>query len=216
MWREVALGVLLAVAGCSSYKPARNPEPIPGMSDGTSSNEVIATDESVEVRLVPLFDKEMAKSYLGIDPAKSKMMPALVKVVNTSSSPIKMDLENSYLAVDPNEHWCTLALGEAIHRGLRSDAEVVGWMLAFGVPAWYAAAGHAANVNRTLEEDYHEKHFKPMLINGGASGQGVVFFDVPENDARHVSAAVIRIQRLSDNACKDVRLALDQDVLVRP
>lgn len=215
-WCNVAFGILLIVAGCSSYKPAENPEPIPGVSDGTDSNEVVAAEESVEVRFVPLFDKERAKSYLGIDPAKSKMMPALVKVVNTNDIPIKVDLENSYLVVDPNERWSTLPLGEAIHRGLRSDAEVVGWMVAFGMPAWYAAADHAANVNRTLEEDYHEKHFKPMLINGGTAGQGVVFFDVPEKGARHVSAAVIRIQTLSDNVCKDVRLVVDQDVLDRP
>jgi hypothetical protein len=207
--------VLSALAGCSSYEPAQHPKPVSVASEDAAAGEIVVNEDSIEIRFVPLFDKERAKSYLGINPAKSKIMPALVKVVNTCNEPVKVDMDGSYLVIDPNERWNTLALSEAIHRGLRSDAEVVGWMIALGMPAWYAAASNSANVNRTLEEDYYAKHFKPTLINAGGVGQGIVFFDVREQDECHVSAAVIRIHKLAGDTRTDIRLPVEQDVLVR-
>lgn len=213
--RPVLSIILFALAGCSSYEPVGSADSIPGLSNGADANEVMVTDESVEVRLIPLFDREKAKSYLGIDPARSRIMPALVRVVNAGNEPVKVELPDSYLVIDPNERWETLTLSQAIHRGLRSDAEVVGWMIVFGMPAWYAAAGNAATVNRTLEEDYHAKHFKPTLINAGGAGQGIVFFDVEQTRACHVSGAVIRIRRLTTDACSDIHLVMDHHVLAK-
>ncbi len=210
----VSSTLLFTLAGCTSYDPARHPELPPPGEGGTDG--VVAGDSSLEIHFVPLFDKERAKAYLGINPASSRIMPALVKVVNLDKQPIKVDLRGSHLVVDPNEHWKSLELGEAIRRALRSDAEVVGWMFAFGLPAWYAAAGNAANVNRTLEQDYHTKYFKPTLINAGASGQGVVFFDAPQQDEHHISAAVIRVRKVNTDTGMDIRLPVGQDVQILP
>jgi len=206
--------VFLTLSGCTSYGPAKHPELAPP-SEG-SADEIVAGDSTFEIHFVPLFDKERANAYLGINPARSKIMPALVKVVNLDKQPIKVDLRGSYLVVDPNEHWNSLELGEAIRRALRNDAEVVGWMFAFGLPAWYAAAGNAANTNRTLEQDYHAKYFKPTLINAGASGQGVVFFDAPQQGEYHISAAVIRVRKVNAGPDADIRLAVGQDVRILP
>jgi hypothetical protein len=208
--RFLSCAIALVLLGCTSYEPAEDS----GQEalNENAAREIVASGDSVEVRLVPLFDAERARPYLGIDPSRSKIMPVLLNVANAGPEPIKVELQDSYLSAGPDERWRTLALKEAVDRALRSDADVFVLGLAFGMPVWFIAADNAAATNRTLEEDYHAKYFQPTLINAGASGQGVVFFDLPRNEKWHVSAAVIRVRQLNTDHCQDIRLAVEEDV----
>jgi hypothetical protein len=205
--------VLSAFCGCATYEPAQSSGPAAGSEP--NEKEIVVRDGSVEVHLVPLFDKARAKPCLGIDPAQGKIMPALLRVVNTGDLPVKVELQDSCLLVGQDERWRTLSLPEAIDRALRSDAAVVGWGIGFGLIGWMVAADGAAGANRTLEQDYHAKYFKPTLINGGASGQGAVFFDVPRKGKCHIGAAIVRVRRVNTDTYRDIRLATEEDVLVR-
>jgi hypothetical protein len=213
VWLCVLPMVFLVFSGCASYEPAKSSGP--AATNEPKGKEIVARDGSVEVHLVPLFDKERAQPYLGIDPAQSKTMPVLLRVVNNGDEPVKVELQDSCLLVGEDEQWRTLSLPEAIDRALRSDAAVVGWGIGFGLIGWMVAADGAAGTNRTLEQDYHAKYFKPTLINAGASGQGVVFFDVPRKGKCHIAAAVVRVRRLNADTYSDIRLAAEEDVLVR-
>jgi hypothetical protein len=214
----VCLGVLSTVlavlSGCTSYEPAKSRGAAP--VNEANVKEIVVHDGSVEVHLVPLFDKARAQPYLGIDPAESKIMPVLLRVVNSGAAPVKVELQDSYLAVGQDAQWRTLSLPEAIDRALRSDIGVVGWGIGFGLVGWAIAADSAASTNRTLEQDYQAKYFKPTLINGGASGEGAVFFDVPQKGKCHIGAAVVRVRQLNADTCSDIRLATEEDVPVRP
>lgn len=209
--RSAALMMFLLFTGCASYEPAKHPDP--AASSGEISKEIVATADSIELRLIPLFDAERAKPYLGIDPATSRIMPAVLKVTNTGNEPIRVDLQDSSLRIGDNERWATLSLTEAIDRALRSDAHVVGWTIALGLPAWLISADQAAATNQTLEQDYHAKYFKPTLINAGGTGQGVVFFDVPRKSECRISAAMIRLRKLDTDQPVDVSVPIGEDVL---
>jgi len=203
--------VFLLLAGCASYEPAKHPDL--KASSGADSNEIVVTTDFIEVHLVPLFGAKQAGAYLGINPVRSKIMPIILRVVNTSDGPVRVELQDSFLQIGTDERWRTLSLTEAIDRALRSDAHVVGWTIAFGMPAWLIAADQATATNQTLEQDYHTKYFKPTLINVGGTGQGVVFFDVPQKRETRVSSATIRLRKLNGDQPIEVRLAIEEDVL---
>lgn len=210
-WPSMLSMLAFALLGCSTYGPAKHSGQ--GIPSDAAEKETVVRSSSLEVHLVPLFDRESARRYLGIDPAKSRIMPALVTVMNASNEPVKVELSDSYLSAGTNKHWRTLTLKEAIDRALRSDAEVVVWSIAFGMPAWLIAADNAAATNRTLEEDYHAKYFKPTLINAGSNGQEIVFFDLPQGEKRRASAAVIRVRGLNTGKYSDVSLDVQEYAL---
>lgn len=200
---SAVLAVLLMVAGCASYEGKK----MPAMAEaGGKEREVMARDGSLEVHAIPMLTKESAKPYLGINPASAGMVPVGFRVINNGASPVKVDLSRSYLASKSDERSPCLSLDEACSRARRSDAEVIGWGVAFGVVAMLASANNVSEVNRTLENDYQQKEFKPTLINTGATGEGVLFFDVPKERQPHIRSAVLTYLDIGSNESREIRI----------
>ena len=172
---------LLMVIGCASYEPEQE-----GRDVSLPGEEIVVEQDQLVVRLHPVFEKTAARNYFGINPAASHMMPAMLSLENVGDEIVRLDLEESYLVMRADEQWHVLALDEAIDRALRSDAEVIGWALAFGTVGAIISMDNVTTTNRTLEQDYHAKHFRPVVINGGQSGHGVVFFERPVRVGRRV------------------------------
>jgi hypothetical protein len=150
----------------------------------------------------------VAREYFGIDPAKSRMVPAMLSLENVGDEIVRLDLEDSYLALESGEQWHVLSLDEAIDRALRSDAEVIGWTLAFGLVGAAVSMDHSTSTNRTLEQDYHAKYFRPVVINAGQSGRGVVFFERPAPAGRKISSMVVQATRLNTGQSIDIGIPL--------
>ena len=78
--------------------------------------------------------------------------------------------------------------------------------LGFSVLPMLVAADNSARTNRTLEDDYQAKFFKPTLINPGGRGQGLVFFDYPKDKSSPVSFGVIPISRLATEDSIEIKV----------
>ena len=190
------LAAILIVAGCASYETQKTPTIA---QKAGSQEEVSASNALLEVHAVPMLKGETAKAFLGINPSSTGMAPILFKIRNIGASPIKIDLSRSYLSSKSNERSPCLSLDEACKRALRSDAEVVGWTVAFGLVGGLVSGSKVTEANRTLESDYQQKQFKPTLINSGGLGEGVVFFDVPKEKQSLIRSAIIVYQDLGSN-----------------
>jgi hypothetical protein len=151
-----------------------------------------------------LKEKDLAKSYVGIDPAKSSMIPVFMKIANSGDNPIKVDISGSSLITATGEPFQALSIDEAIEKAIRSDAEVVGWTIAFGLMGALVSGGNTASTNKSLEEDYHQKSFKPSLINTKSSGEGLVFFYVPVEKQALINAAMIQLLNPISNERRNV------------
>jgi hypothetical protein len=202
-FRAVILTLLLLATGCASYETQKTP--IAAQATG-AEKEVVASNHLLEVRAVPMLEQEVAKPYLGIDPASTGLAPILFRIRNAGAGPVKIDLPLSYLSSRSDEKSPCLSIDEACRRALRSDAEVVGWTFGFGIVGGLASMSKVAEANRALESDYQKKQFKPTLINSGGSGEGVVFFDVPKEKQPHIRSVVIAYQDLGSNQAGEIVL----------
>lgn len=197
------LAVILIATGCASYETKK----MPAMAEVRGARgEVTARDGSLEVHAVPMLDKETANTYLGIDPSATGMAPILFKIRNNGAGPVKIDMSRSYLSSKSDERSSCLSLDEACTRARSSDAEVVGWGVAFGVVGMMASSSKVTEANLALENDYQRKQFKPTLINTGGVGEGVLFFDVPKDKQPSIRSAVIAYLDLSVNESREITL----------
>jgi hypothetical protein len=198
--------LLHGLTGCSSYEPASSREPL--SEEGWKKDERGVTQDSLEIRFTLLADPKISRRLVGITPANARMVPGLLEVSNDSNEVVRVDLAGARLLQESGKDLPSVALDEAIHRALRSDAEVMAWGLGFGVLPMLVAADNSARTNRTLEEDYHAKSFKPTLINPKGKGQGVVFFDYPRGRAPKIHRVVIPVARLTTKDSVEVKIEL--------
>lgn len=188
--------------GCATYSPSERANLTP--TDILKKNEAVVSSESCEFHIVVLKDKDIAKSYVGIDPTQSSMIPVFMKIANSSNHLVKVDISGSSLLTDAGEPFQSIPIDEAIEKARRSDAEVVGWTIAFGLMGGLVSGGNTASINKSLEEDYHQKSFKPSLINTKSSGEGLVFFYVLAEKQALINAAIIQLLNPTSNETKKV------------
>ncbi len=192
--------ILSLTGGCATYDTQKN---ISNSESNILGKEYFVTVGDIDFRCCSLAAKDTSQKYLGIDPASTGMVPLLLKVRNNGSNPVKVDLTRCFLANSQgSEIFKALALSDATERARRSDAAVVGATLAFGMIGGLISGSQTAQANRTLEQDYYDKYFKPTLINTGSEGQGVIFFDTPEEKQsliRYLVITTIDIKTMDQN-----------------
>ncbi len=170
--------ILSITVGCATYETQKN---VPASEGGTLSKESSVSAGAVDFRCCSLAEKNTCRNYLGIDPASTGMVPLLLKVQNNGNDPVKIDLTHCFLTTSQEgETFNALALNDACERARRGDASVIGAAIAFGAIGAVISGTQTAQANRTLDQDYYDKCFKPTMINAGAKGEGVIFFDAPK------------------------------------
>ena len=200
------LALVTILIGCATYQPGDAPSPI--TEDDILQDQVVLTMDSLEFHLAPLTNQQIAKKYLGLDPLKSNMLPVFMRVHNSGNQIVKIDISLSFLLTTSGESYPALALEQSIDRAMRSHGEVVAWTIGFGLIGALASGSQVASANRTLEEDYLAKRFKPTLINAEGSAQGIVFFDIPAEEQGNISSAVIHVLNLTTNDAKHISINL--------
>jgi len=205
---------LLIAAGCLSYEPNKYAE---GAAEpNLAAGGVIVKDGSVEVRFLPLFRSDVAVRFLGINPSRVGMLPAMLRIDNRSGKPLKVDLASSYLKTASDERWSTIGLSDATSRALAGDAKTVDALALGVVPCsgfvYLSAADAYGKKCRTLEEDYHAKSFKPTLINDGESGRGIVFFEFPQGTQSIPGSLLLRFSSPAVGRDGEVRVELPASV----
>lgn len=198
-----ALFILIShLIACATYSPAKRANLTP--ADILKRNEAVVNSEPCEVHVVALRDRELARNYVGIDPFKSSMIPVFMKIDNYGNDIIKVDLSGSLLLTETAESFQSLPIDEAIEKARRSDAQVVGWTIAFGLVGAFVSGDRIASTNKSLEEDYHNKSFKPTLIKGKSSGEGLIFFYVQSEKQESINTVIIQLLNPISNNTKKV------------
>ncbi len=174
--------------GYAKNKSSNSDKPDPVIR--ISENEIIRTENDIIVNFAAIADQELAEEYLGLDTVKSNMLPVLLKITNNRDEIIRVELDDMKISNNNGTNYSVLPIGEAVKRAKKSDASVVAFMIFF--PAGTKGAGdRAAEAHQTLEVDYHKRYFKPTLLNIGATGQGLIFIDAPQETHMQMSSAVI-------------------------
>ncbi len=202
----ILMACTFPILGCAKYKPANTSNQI--SENKILENDVFISGNDIDIHFAAIKDKQTSKEYLGIDPYKSNMLPVLLKITNNRNEVIKVDLVNSYVITKTAELHNNLSIDEAIKKALRSDAEVVGWMIGFGCLGFLVAGDNAASINRSLEEDYHDKYFMPTLLNIGSTAKGIVFFDYPREAQGQIISSVIQLTSLNTNEKIQIKIQL--------
>ncbi len=200
---------MILMIGCATYEPRNNSQKF--TEDNILKNETVGYAEPLEVHIVVFIGQEVAKNYVGINPKKSNMLPVFMKILNNGNDVIKIDLQRSFLLAKSGENYQSLTLEESIKRAERSDAEVVGWTIGFGLVGALISGDKAASANKSLEEDYHNKFFKPTLINNKSSAQGILFFDVPKEKQPDINSVLIQALNINTNEVKKISLKLPEN-----
>lgn len=204
VWLWVVL--LLFLAGCATYKAQKIPL---AQASGGLKNEVLLTVDSIEVRCVSLGKEEDCQTYFGVD-SSADMLPVLVRIRNDTGNPLKVNLSSSYLITSSGARCRLLSLEESFGRARRGEGSVEAAAVAFGVTGVLVSGSQTAKANRSLEQDYHEKYFKPTLINTGGQGEGVLFFDVAGIEDVHVGSLTITLLDVSTNETRELRIELQE------
>ena len=178
---KIALwGILIVLSACTSFRPPPNTSTLTERLSKEIKVDLSTVQNDVLIQPFPLFDEEIAKENLGISPKETGMLPVYIKVENKSPNPIKVNLSNSFISVAEGK--CpSINIEEAIARAIKSDAQVVGWTLLFGIPGMLISGSAAAEENKNIEEYYQRRSFKPTLLNSNTSGAGLVFFDIQKD-----------------------------------
>lgn len=200
------LALVTILIGCATYQPGDAPSPI--TEDDILQDQVVLSMDSLEFHLAPLTNQQLAIKYLGVDPLKSNMLPVFMRVHNSGNQIVKIDISLSSLLTSSGEGYPALTLEQSIDRAMRSHGEVAAWTIGFGLIGALASGSQVASVNRTLEQDYLAKRFKPTLINAEGSAQGIVFFDIPAEKQGNISSAVIHVLNLTTNDAKHIAINL--------
>ena len=197
--------IVSATVGCATYD-ARKVSSIQEIS--TLCKQSSANMGPVGFRCCSLAGREAGESYLGLDPALAGMVPVLLRIQNNGNNPVKVDLANCFVCTDAREEtFKTLTPSEACDRARRNDAHVIAVGIAFGPAGALISGAQAAEVNRTLEQDYHDKSFKPTLISSGFEGQGIIFFDVPKE--RQLSLNSLIVSTIDANTMEQREVIID-------
>jgi hypothetical protein len=189
------LMLISLVVGCATYQPEKSA----AIKDDILKERTTYNDHLFEIQLISLKDKEKAKAFVGIEPEESDMVPVFIKFQNKGNDPIKLDLSQTFLNSKSGENFQSLSIEASIDRARRSDAEVVAWTVGFGLIGAIASGSNTATVNRSLEEDYHAKYFKPTLINGNCAAEGLLFFNVPRDKQSEIKNASLSVLNLNSN-----------------
>jgi hypothetical protein len=185
-------------SACVTYNVRKLPDPQEG---STTRKESVVAVETAELHCVSLSGKQDSRDYLGLDPASSNMVPVLLRIENHGRFPVKVDLSRTFLTLTMGENRRSLTLEESCDRARRADAApVLGAAIMFGLIGAAAGGAQAASANRSLEEDYFQKYFRPTLINSEASGRGVVFFDVPADKQSAITLLTVTLVDVSTGA----------------
>jgi hypothetical protein len=198
--------ILPLILGCATYEPTNK---LASLSNNPELKQVQITDRGLELRASVFKDPQVAKSYVGIDPVKSEMMPVLLRVRNTNDHPIRVDLTRSLLLSGSGEAFSSLSTDQSIEKARISDAEVVGWTVGFGLIGALISGSRTAAANRSLDEDYQRKSFKPAVIMSKGIGEGLVFFGVPADKQESVSSIVLHTSDLDRKEFKSIALPLE-------
>jgi len=169
---------LASLAGCASYEPDKHATDNV-VSDWTTE-EVVVESQWLTVHVLPLEKEDWAMQYLGISPRKVGMLPVMLVVENPSQELVKLDLASTYLETTSDQKWFPIPVSEATSRALAAGARTVDTLALMVGLAYLPAADAQGRKTHSLEADYHAKSFKPTLINAGATGSGVVFFEFPQ------------------------------------
>jgi len=167
----------ILVSGCASYKPAANTQTLYERISKAITTELSTGSDHIRMQVFPILDDKLAKTNVGVTPSASGMLSVFVRVENGAENPVKVDLANSFLLIN-GEKYPSLAAESAVERAQRGDAvPVAGMTVLFGLIGGIATGSVIATGNRTIEEHYQEKSFKPTLINTKSCGSGLVFFE---------------------------------------
>lgn len=207
------LGVILVplvaavfLTACASYKTEKIPDTL---ESGVARKESVITIDRVQLHSISLDGTEDRHKYLGLDSASSNMVPLLLSVVNQGSDPLKVDLSRTFLASTAGENFKSLTLEESCDRARSEGAvPILGATVLFGALGATASGAQVASTNRSLEEDYFQKYFRPTLIGAGSSGRGVLFFDVPADRRQRMLSLVVTLVDLGMGKTTQVRLDL--------
>lgn len=193
------------LTACATY----NTQKIPAtLESGVARKESVVTIDRVRFHSISLDGKEDRHTYLGLDSASSNMVPVLLSVENHGSDPLKVDLSRTFLSSTVGENFKSLTLEESCDRARREGAApVLGASVLFGLVGATMSGAQIASTNRSLEEDYYQKYFRPTLIDTGSSGRGVLFFDVPAGKHQGIRSLIVTLVNLGTS--KTTQVCLD-------
>lgn len=208
MLRMISLPVIFGLLfGCASYETLKKQD-----TSDDGFKEIIISEDSITVHYFPYIDSILCKKHLGIKPSRAQMIPSLLKIENNSTKIIKVNIEKCTLNIS-DEKCSPLELEDAINRARRSGAEVVAWQVGFGLIGWSIAANNVTSTNRSLEEDYHSKYFKPTLINSGKTAQGIIFNQLPSVKSYRNGNFNLNITDLSSQNTINMNISIPDSIL---
>ena len=195
------------VGGCASSSAMKRPA-----SHDEGYREIVVTQDSITVHLFPYIDSALCGKYLGIKPSSAHMIPSLLRIENNSSKILKVNLNKCSFSI-AGKACLPLEPEDAFDRAKRSGAEVVVWQLGFGIIGASMAANNVTSANRSLEEDFHSRYFKPTLINSGKTAQGIIFNQYPSGNSFHDCIFTLNMTDLSSPADMNVTITIPDSLL---
>ena len=193
--------LLVLLAGCASYKVDSTPLAMEGKSVGEP-----VTTGSLETSAQMYRSEKVAKAAFGISPRSTGMLPVVVRIENRGESPVRFELERTTITGPDGVRYRALAIDAAIERARAGSGSAIASAIAFGMVGLMVSASSTEKANRTMEVDYLEKRFKPLIVNPGCRGEGVVFFEVPAKRQAAVVTLSSITRSLSDD--KEVETAI--------
>jgi hypothetical protein len=178
------LVLVVAIAGCASYRPTAAPVPQPGAMPHRQevANAAVSAD--------PYTQPERVKATFGGDLIASGVLPIQVNVENLGPKRLLVRPSDAVLELSDGRQIAPAGAFAAASRMERSG-RVVAATVGFGLLGYLAASGAEDKARAARQEDFRRKEFPEKRLEKGESAHGFLYFLTPPGTTNLSSAALL-------------------------
>ncbi len=180
------LVLVVAIAGCASYRPTAAPVPQPGAMPHRqeAGNAVVSAD--------PYTQPERVKATFGGDLIASGVLPIQVNVENLGPKRLLVRPSDAVLEFAEGRQIAPAGAFAAASRMERSG-KVVAATVGFGMLGYLAASGAEDKARAARQEDFRRKEFPEKRLEKGESAHGFLYFLTPQGTNLSSAALLMRL-----------------------
>ncbi len=173
---------LLACFGCVSYAPATLDEPPLG------DERILESPAGAVVCRAALLETDsQSQRFFGFEVSRVRLLPAVL-ACKSAAPALRVEVEDAK-ACGAWGRSAVLPIDQVITQARHSMVGPAFATLAFGLVGGIAAGAPIDSANRSIEQDFRAKEFRPRVLNPGDEAFGAIFFRLAQGSER--AAAVV-------------------------
>ena len=205
MNKPLAISLLFAYfeASCASYTPQT--ATLLRLQYAAVSDE----KQGLAVGVTPHLDTERNKEVFGADLKQVGILPLQLVVRNNGQKPLVIRKNDFVLRLSGGDEYAP-APAESVVKRLESNANVIGWTVAFGLAGFLLASSEQhqqQEADKNQRADFRIKEFEDANLGFQESARGFLFYLAPD-DLKELKDAKLFVKALDASTGERIEMTL--------